>query len=142
MGECDGEAGLPEGNGARLELGIVRGDRDLVEGTADRDPARSPGSFFQIHADLWVLKAWREPFEPIGMICLQISQTRPWVVFPFARVVCTVSYAGVVGSASNIRYSGLGDGVRVGDLPQRADMAGGGLEAANTPWPIYNIECT
>ena len=109
MGEFDGGVGLPESDGARVELGIIKGDKDGVECMAGTDPARSSRRypveepFFRSHTDLWVLKAWREPFEPIGMTCLQISQTQPWVVFPFARVVCTVLYAGAVGSTSNVR---------------------------------------
>jgi len=61
MVECDGEVGLPGSDGARLGLGIMRGDKDVVEGAADRDRARSiklvgrdvaEEPFFRSHADL------------------------------------------------------------------------------------------
>lgn len=82
-GEYDGEFGLPERDGVRLGLGIIRGDKDATEGIVDGDPMRSPesagsglveGPFFRSHDSLWLLKAVREPFEPIGTLRPQISQ--------------------------------------------------------------------
>jgi len=61
MGEYGGEVGLPGSDGERLELGIIRGDKDVAERVADRDCARSPKPvrrdvatepFFRSHADL------------------------------------------------------------------------------------------
>ena len=72
---------------------------------------------FRSHADLWVLKAWREPLEPTAVTRPQISQARPRVVFPFVRVIGAVSYTGVVGFALKVRYIELGDGGSVEDLP-------------------------
>jgi len=71
--------GLAEKDGVRLGLGIMRGDKGIAKGAADRDPVRplrlvgrdtAEGPFFRSRDDL---KAAKEPFEPTWMTRLQVS---------------------------------------------------------------------
>ena len=74
----------------------------------------------------------------VRMVNLGGKIHQPGVVFSFASVFQTVLYTGVSRSMLNIRYSGLGDGGLVEDLPQRVDMAESSIPA-DMSWPVYNV---